>query len=78
MLFERHRRLIRPIKSFATDEFWTSIKASPEMYENLTWDNFILNNLIPVTLGNIIGGAVLVGLVYWFVYLKGNKREVQL
>lgn len=66
------------IKSFATDEFWTSIKASPEMYENLTWDNFILNNLIPVTLGNIIGGAVLVGLVYWFVYLKGNKREVQL
>jgi formate/nitrite transporter len=31
---------------------------------------FLTNNLIPVTLGNIIGGAVLVGLVYWFVYLK--------
>ena len=65
------------IKSFATREFWASINASPEMYENLTWDNFIVNNLIPVTIGNIIGGAILVGFVYWFVYLKGNQREVQ-
>ncbi|MCG5029566.1 formate/nitrite transporter family protein [[Ruminococcus] torques] len=29
-------------------------------------------NLLPVTLGNIIGGAVLVGLAYWFVYLKDD------
>lgn len=29
-----------------------------------------LNNLIPVTLGNIIGGAILVGFVYWLVYLR--------
>jgi formate/nitrite transporter FocA (FNT family) len=46
------------------------------MYENLTWGNFIVNNLIPVTLGNIIGGAGLVGLVYWYVYLKDKKRKV--
>jgi len=63
------------IKSSATGVFWASINSSPEMYENLTWSNFIVNNLIPVTIGNIIGGAVLVGFVYWFVYLKGNKRE---
>ncbi len=31
------------------------------------------NNLLPVTLGNIIGGAGLVGLVYWFAYLRGEK-----
>lgn len=62
------------IKSWADETFWTSIKASPEIYENLTWGNFI-GNLIPVTIGNIIGGAVMVGLVYWFVYLKGNKRK---
>ncbi len=35
----------------------------------LTWENFFVKNLLPVTIGNIIGGAVLVALVYWFVYL---------
>lgn len=37
------------------------------------WSDFLLANLIPVTLGNVIGGAVLVGLVYWFVYLHHAK-----
>jgi formate/nitrite transporter len=36
---------------------------------NLNWEGF-LNNLLPVTLGNIIGGGILVALVYWFVYLR--------
>ncbi|MBO8170039.1 MAG: formate/nitrite transporter family protein [Thermoanaerobacteraceae bacterium] len=35
----------------------------------LTASNFVLKNLFPVTLGNIIGGGLLVGAVYWFVYL---------
>ncbi len=38
--------------------------------ENLTWQNFFLNNLVPVTIGNIIGGAVLVAAVYWSVFLR--------
>jgi formate/nitrite transporter FocA (FNT family) len=29
-----------------------------------------VGNLVPVTIGNIIGGGVLVGAVYWFVYLR--------
>ena len=33
----------------------------------------MVGNLLPVTIGNIIGGAVLVGLVYWFVYLRGER-----
>ena len=37
---------------------------------NLTVGDFLLNNLLPVTIGNMIGGAVLVGAVYWFVYLR--------
>jgi formate/nitrite transporter FocA (FNT family) len=28
------------------------------------------NNLLPVTIGNIIGGTGMVGLVYWFIYLR--------
>jgi formate/nitrite transporter len=37
---------------------------------NLTWYGFIVRNLIPVTLGNFVGGSLLVGLVYWSVYLR--------
>lgn len=47
---------------------------SGQDYSTVNWSNFIWNNLLPVTLGNIIGGAVLVGLVYWFVYLRNNKQ----
>ena len=43
--------------------------------EKLTWGAMFVKNLIPVTLGNIVGGAGLVGLPYWFVYLRGSKAE---
>ncbi len=36
----------------------------------LTWGSFWTANLIPVTLGNIVGGAICVGCVYWFAYLR--------
>lgn len=39
----------------------------------LNWGTFITKNLIPVTIGNIIGGALLVGMVYWFLYIRKNK-----
>ncbi|MDF2546380.1 MAG: formate/nitrite transporter [Anaerosolibacter sp.] len=45
-----------------------------EQLANLNWSTFIVNNLIPVTLGNIIGGSMFVGGVYWFVYMKNNKQ----
>jgi formate transporter len=31
---------------------------------------FLTDNLLPVTLGNVVGGSCMVGLVYWFVYLR--------
>ncbi len=37
---------------------------------HLTVLDFLTRNLLPVTAGNIIGGAGLVGAVYWFVYLR--------
>lgn len=40
---------------------------------NLTWRGFIIDNLIPVTLGNIVGGAFFVSTLYWAVYLKDKK-----
>lgn len=47
---------------------------SAEGLANLTWGNMVMNNLLPVTLGNIVGGAVFVGMAYWFVYLKNTKK----
>jgi formate/nitrite transporter len=43
---------------------------------NLTAGDFLLGNLLPVTIGNIIGGAVLVGAIYWFIYLRPGARHL--
>jgi formate/nitrite transporter len=44
-----------------------------EAVNNLTWSRFLVENLVPVTLGNIIGGAFFVGGVYYFAYLRKNN-----
>lgn len=40
----------------------------------LTVGKMFVGNLLPVTLGNIIGGAVCVALPYWFIYLNRRKK----
>lgn len=51
-----------------------------EQFADLTWMGFIWNNLLPVTLGNLVGGGVLVAAVYWFIYLRRrpDNRFLQL
>jgi formate/nitrite transporter len=44
-----------------------------EQLGRLTWGGFIFNNLLPVTIGNIIGGAFFVSTLYWYVYLRKTK-----
>lgn len=44
---------------------------------NITWTEMWFNNLIPVTIGNIIGGAVIIPLMYYEIYVKGEKKCVQ-
>jgi formate/nitrite transporter FocA (FNT family) len=63
------------VKAGAADAFWSTIGKTAAEYGNLTWGNFFVSNLIPVTIGNIIGGVFFVALVYWVIYLrnKGNK-----
>ncbi|MBN1265787.1 MAG: formate transporter FocA [Anaerolineales bacterium] len=39
---------------------------------NLTWNAFLLHNLVPVTIGNIIGGSILVAGVYWMIFLRNE------
>jgi formate/nitrite transporter len=43
----------------------------------LNWVNFFWRNLLPVTLGNIIGGVVFVGMSYWGAYLRPVKAAVE-
>ena len=38
--------------------------------EGVNWGTILINNLIPVTIGNIIGGAVFVACIYWYTFLK--------
>lgn len=39
----------------------------------LTWGNFLISNLLPVTIGNIVGGSLFVAAVYWLVFLRGKR-----
>ncbi len=50
-------------------EFAARIGLAREAAE-LSWMAFVWRNLLPVTVGNIVGGTLLVGAVYWLVYLR--------
>ena len=56
-------------------EFMAKVGGKIPNLELLTWKAFFINNLIPVTIGNIIGGAVLVAAVYWVVFLREKKAS---
>ncbi len=61
------------IKSWAGADFWSAAGTTPSAYPNLTTYGFLVRNLLPVTIGNVIGGSLMVGGVYWFIYLRRGK-----
>ena len=63
------------IKNWGTPAFFDTIGKTAGDFPNLTWGNFFIANLLPVTIGNIIGGAVMVGAVYWYAYLRQNSSS---
>lgn len=60
------------IKQFAGEPFWASIGKTASDFSALTWSAFFLRNLLPVTIGNIIGGAGGVGVVYYVIHLRST------
>ncbi len=66
------------IQNFAPESFWSMTGASAAQYADLNIMQFITANLIPVTLGNIVGGAVLVGLANWCIYRRPQLKATNI
>jgi len=60
-----------PVGIFLTR--WAGIAPEGLDVSSITWGAFALKSLVPVTIGNIIGGVVFVGLGYWGAYLRPSK-----
>jgi len=55
---------------------WVAMsRVSAEQLAGLNWGNFCIKNLLPVTLGNIVGGAGMVGALYWLLLGKRKKAD---
>jgi len=63
------------IQHYGSPEFWLSIGHNASEFADITTLNFLVNNLFPVTLGNIIGGGVIVGLMHWMIYLRPAQKS---
>ncbi len=57
------------VKDWGPAEMSSQLASNAAAYAGLTWLSFF-RSLIPVTIGNIIGGGALVAGVYWFIYLR--------
>ncbi|MFV0449159.1 MAG: formate transporter FocA [Vibrio sp.] len=62
------------IQNFAPESFWQQVGTTSAHYADLNIAHFITANLIPVTFGNIIGGAVLVGLANWSIFRRPQLK----
>jgi formate/nitrite transporter len=71
MYFIPHALLIKQFDP----AFMSAVAAQIPNADKLTWTGFFLRNLLPVTIGNIIGGAVLVAAVYWAIFLRKSTSS---
>jgi formate transporter len=62
------------LKHVASSEFWTAIGQVALDYPALTAGS-VTHNIAVTTIGNLAGGSLMVGAVYWFVYLRTRKRH---
>jgi formate transporter len=62
------------IKNF-DPQFTATVADKVPHLDLLTWQAFFVKNLIPVTIGNIIGGALLVAAIYWAIFLRQSATK---
>jgi formate transporter len=63
------------IKDNAGAGFWSDAGLDKVDFADLTWSHFFLHNLAPVTLGNIIGGGIMIGIFYWTIFHRAAARS---
>lgn len=61
------------IKAGAPGSFWADIGKTPAAFPTLTWTGFLWKNLLPVTIGNVIGASLVVSLAYWLALLRHEQ-----
>ncbi len=61
----------------ASNDGWLASLTSAPDVSGLTWSAFLVDNLLPVTIGNLIGGTVMVAALYWFVYLRPDRAGLR-
>lgn len=66
------------IQTSAPESFWTQVGVAQAQYADLNITQFVTANLIPVTIGNIVGGSVLVGLANWSIYRRPQLKAASL
>jgi formate transporter len=57
------------------DSTWLAETSDLPDVSGLSWGAFFVDNLLPVTLGNLIGGTLMVAALYWFVYLRPRRPD---
>ena len=62
------------IHAFAPHDFWSASRLDPGLFAAFTVTN-TLRTQSAVILGNLVGGACLIALVYWLAYLRPRRRE---
>ncbi|MDM7830103.1 formate transporter FocA [Cellulomonas edaphi] len=65
------------IRSTAGADFWAASGLDEQAYADLTIPGFLVHNLLPVTLGNIVGGGLMIGIFYWTVFSRVSKTVPQ-
>jgi formate transporter len=88
-VFDKAVAIVFPISAFVAAGFEHSIanmyfipmgmllEASGHLSINvgvINWTGFF-KNIVPVILGNLVGGSVFVGFVYYIIYLRPNKKN---
>ena len=67
--------IIKGIMLKSNTEVVSAAGFTAENMANLNWSGLFITNLIPVTLGNMIGGGFFAAILYWVVYLKPQKEK---
>lgn len=61
------------IKGTAGPDFWAEAGLAQGDFAGLTLDAFLVGNLLPVTLGNVVGGGVMIGILYWTIFHRLDR-----